>query len=359
MVPQTFKQDIVTKTVREWIAAGKYRCGDRLPTNMELADLFGINHQTVAHGLQPLVEEGLLECAPRRGTVVRGAAVKPVSNAVAFIAHSRGDKYSEMARLLDGLLMEHGLYPVTIDYNILGEPEKIQKFIQRLLSMQQPYGYIAEGLAYYPYNFLRSAPERCANTVFIYMYHNPVEIPFCRYVLTDFADMGRGIAEWFAAKGAKKIAFPALPERNYLGPWSSMQIQVMNALSKRCAELGMSFNEPLFWRCHGGAPLREMLKDVFSGPERPDALFAWSDSHAERILNELAGLGYHYPQDYLLMGSHNTPHSAKCGFPTMDLRFPEIITKAVELLTNESSERKILIKPIVVEHQPMTGGKER
>ena len=46
-------------------AEGRYRPGDKLPTEAALAERFGVNRHTVRHGLSALVEEGLLRT--RRG----------------------------------------------------------------------------------------------------------------------------------------------------------------------------------------------------------------------------------------------------------------------------------------------------
>ena len=89
MSETNLKHDQVTETVREWLASGKYHCGDKLPADTILASMLKVNPRTLANGLAPLVRDGLLERAPRRGTIVKNTNALPLSNAVALIRSKR------------------------------------------------------------------------------------------------------------------------------------------------------------------------------------------------------------------------------------------------------------------------------
>ena len=352
MISSVLKQDVVAETVREWLAAGKYRCGDRLPTNDELAKKFGMNQRTVSMGLNRLVAEGLLERAPRRGTMVRQNLSMPPSNAVALVTVSEGDVYEEMARKANLLLQQHGLFPVILDSNLTDDNEGIISFLKRLVAKQQPYGFLAEGTTMFPYDVLRKSPEQFRNTVFLFRYHDPEEISWCRYVLIDFEEMGRLAVEYFKSHGVKHLAFPAINEQNsYRGPWSSMQVQVMQSIAQYASKAGILFSESLFWRLLGGAPLEETLLAELKQKNRPDALFVWSDSRCVfQIMPVLEKAGLSCPEDILLMGTYNTAYSAKYHFPSIDMRANEVVQIGIEMLTREKHEQKIIIPPLLVEH---------
>lgn len=64
----------ILATLRDEIAAGAYRIGDRLPSEAELARRFGVNRHTVRHALAALAEAG--EVRPRRGAGVFVAGVQ-------------------------------------------------------------------------------------------------------------------------------------------------------------------------------------------------------------------------------------------------------------------------------------------
>lgn len=55
----------IAGTLRSDLSDGRYRPGDKLPTEAALAERFGVNRHTVRHALSKLVEEGLVRT--RRG----------------------------------------------------------------------------------------------------------------------------------------------------------------------------------------------------------------------------------------------------------------------------------------------------
>jgi GntR family transcriptional regulator len=56
--------------LREKITSGNFEAGDRIPTELELIEEYGVSRITVRQALQALAEEGLIERKQGRGTVV-------------------------------------------------------------------------------------------------------------------------------------------------------------------------------------------------------------------------------------------------------------------------------------------------
>lgn len=56
--------------LREKIASGKFEAGERLPTESELIEQYGVSRITVRQALQALTDEGLIERQQGRGTFV-------------------------------------------------------------------------------------------------------------------------------------------------------------------------------------------------------------------------------------------------------------------------------------------------
>ena len=64
----------VASAIRRAIGEGSYRPGDRLPPARDLAQVLGINPNTVLRALRDLRDEGLLEFRRGRGVSVAGRA---------------------------------------------------------------------------------------------------------------------------------------------------------------------------------------------------------------------------------------------------------------------------------------------
>lgn len=73
----------IERELREAIEEGRYGPGERLPTEEELAERYGVVRNTVRKALAELTAAGLVTARPRRGRVV---AVAPVSLTIARYA---------------------------------------------------------------------------------------------------------------------------------------------------------------------------------------------------------------------------------------------------------------------------------
>ncbi|WP_226782816.1 phosphonate metabolism transcriptional regulator PhnF [Oceaniglobus trochenteri] len=75
----------IADALRSDLAEGRYSPGDRLPTEADLADRFGVNRHTVRHGLSALVEEGLVRTRRGAGAFVTAAPTDyPIGTRVRF-----------------------------------------------------------------------------------------------------------------------------------------------------------------------------------------------------------------------------------------------------------------------------------
>ncbi|MEM6440201.1 MAG: phosphonate metabolism transcriptional regulator PhnF [Pseudomonadota bacterium] len=75
----------IADALREDLAEGRYRAGDKLPSEAALAHRFGVNRHTVRHGLSALVEEGLIRTRRGAGAFVEATpADYPIGKRVRF-----------------------------------------------------------------------------------------------------------------------------------------------------------------------------------------------------------------------------------------------------------------------------------
>ena len=70
--------DAVSERVLALIREGKYRAGDRLPTERELAGQFGVGRTSVREGLRYLEKLGVLDIHQGRGMMVRSLSLEDI-----------------------------------------------------------------------------------------------------------------------------------------------------------------------------------------------------------------------------------------------------------------------------------------
>jgi GntR family transcriptional regulator len=75
----------IAEKVREAIREGTLAPGDRLPTEQQFEEFFGVSRTTVRHALEALANEGLIDRVAGRGTFVRSGFVEqPVNRLAGF-----------------------------------------------------------------------------------------------------------------------------------------------------------------------------------------------------------------------------------------------------------------------------------
>jgi len=76
------KHEGLKKTISKLVKSGRYKSGDRLPSQNEMAAQYGVGHNTVREAITSLVHEGILSRSQGKGTFVSDAAEEPLTFAV-------------------------------------------------------------------------------------------------------------------------------------------------------------------------------------------------------------------------------------------------------------------------------------
>ena len=346
MNTKLLKQDIVTQTVRKWLQLGRYVPGDQLPTSEELANYFQINKRTVANGLAPLVKEGLLERKTYHGTIVRAIShVETTGNEVALLTVGQSQAYGNLANALNQQLTPHGMYPVLIDEKLVNKIEDIRSFLMRLTERKTCAGFLIEGSTNVPYELLRQYPMRFPRQVYMFRYHCTQDIPGAGYVLIDTEDIGRQAVEYYAERNVRNLFIPALYERDYSGPHSSMQEQILRGILKHAPAHGIKVNEEAFWRLHRCTNTFEhVTRELFLSKNPPDAIFGWGDAHLlEGTLPFLDTLSAEWRHKLSILSIFNMMDRQKAGFPSFDFRGLDVLEIATDMILGKQRREKVIL----------------
>src|SRR6266516_2158678 len=97
----------VAAEIRREIAEGQTKPGERLPPARDLADVLGVNTNTVLRALRDLRDEGLLEFRRGRGVTVAGTPDRSVvvsqARDLVHLARRHGYATDELVRIIEGV----------------------------------------------------------------------------------------------------------------------------------------------------------------------------------------------------------------------------------------------------------------
>ena len=123
-------EEIVAK-IKDMIEKGKFKSGDQLPVERELAEVFRVSRSSVREALRSLESQGLLESRQGDGTYVASQPVESLVNPLATVIFTEKDgqrELFEMRRLIEPQLAYLAAERAT--------PDDIQT-MERILDLQE------------------------------------------------------------------------------------------------------------------------------------------------------------------------------------------------------------------------------
>ncbi|WP_242968849.1 FadR/GntR family transcriptional regulator [Marasmitruncus massiliensis] len=90
--------DQVCASIKQDIADGTWKAGDKIPSESEFADIFGVNRLSVRMALQKLSTLGIIETRVGEGSFVCNFSLKPVLSEIS-VFYSGDDRYHDVQQL--------------------------------------------------------------------------------------------------------------------------------------------------------------------------------------------------------------------------------------------------------------------
>jgi GntR family transcriptional regulator, transcriptional repressor for pyruvate dehydrogenase complex len=91
--------ELVVKGLEREVIEGRLNAGDRLPSEYELAERFGVSRTAIREAVKALVEQGMVVVKPGSGTYVAGDNQRPLQRSLSWLARIQGQQG-------DGYLLE-------------------------------------------------------------------------------------------------------------------------------------------------------------------------------------------------------------------------------------------------------------
>ena len=90
--------DQVCASIKQDIVDGIWKAGDKLPSESDFADAFGVNRLSVRMALQKLSTLGIIETRVGEGSFVRDFSLKPMLSEISVFYESK-DRYNDVQQL--------------------------------------------------------------------------------------------------------------------------------------------------------------------------------------------------------------------------------------------------------------------
>lgn len=309
---------------RERILNGSLPAGARLPTELEIAQQYNISRGTVRQAMSVLVQEGLLERLPGRGTFVRQL---PPSSAPA----------PRFAEKRIGLVLHYADGPLDLDIMIGVENAAKSR------GYQVSFTYAEESLAQQDRDIARLRADRVAGMIIFpvsdFTYDESIlrlqadKVPFVLvdryfpdldtdYVVADNLGGGYRVTEHLLILGHRRIGFVYSPKGSLLT--TSVRDRWMG-YRKALQEYGCPYDETLVCQQPGvGAASGDSYSELLSRDDRPSAVFAVNDSVAVDILRMAQQRGLRVPEDLALVGFDDLNYSAHLSPPLTTVAQPRL-----------------------------------
>ena len=161
----------VMDQIKNLIASGQLKPHDRIPTETELAQMFGVGRSTVREAIKIFQYLGILEVSPRTGTVVCDYTNVSTEALTWSILLRKNDIYELVA--LREVIEQRALETLTALYT--AAPQKAEGIVasleQQISRMQDAVAAFAiEDIVAADYEFHRLIIAACGNTLFSNIY---------------------------------------------------------------------------------------------------------------------------------------------------------------------------------------------
>ncbi|MFW6059157.1 MAG: GntR family transcriptional regulator [Phycisphaeraceae bacterium] len=300
----------VYQALRQRVVEGEYQPGEKIPTEKELGDEFGVSRLTVAKAMAHLVAERRVERFRGRGTYV----LRPEDGDKAEGADSRATEARRITFLSPG--QEQG--PVHIRHGILeGLHEALEAVgyyvgvdfyadLEQHLSKLEKLGEDRHAAAFVVWpepdartrEKLTALIERRFPVVLVDTYLPDFA---CDYVVTDNVAGGALMVRHLADLGHRRITYiTEWPDR------TSLRNRLTGYLRGLvCEDVPVTERSVVTVDSWASADVGSVIDELFDAPEPPTAIFASHDYLAMNVHWALRERGLRVPEDISLAGYDN------------------------------------------------------
>jgi GntR family transcriptional regulator of arabinose operon len=303
----------VVSYLKDRISDGTFSPASTLPSEKDLTSLLGVSRPTVRHALKILIEEGLVERVPGRGSFVTGAQTLPLrarTGNLALIGPEMRDSF--LMHLVTGaeyvasqndyhLILCNAGNQISIEQKHLRDlwaGEKVDGFVIMLADAPQPH------------RTLRELVQADVPIILIDRYFKDLAKPF---VVSDNRQGAYQAVRHLIELGHSRIGFVTRPNL-----YVSSVAQRLEGYKRALDEAGLEYDSSLVFQ--GLLPYlsevqvlekpsprlaeydREAIRGFLSRKDRPSAVLVCNDIIAVQVLEVCREMEVRIPQDMAVVG---------------------------------------------------------
>lgn len=364
MAPTGKYRDIVS-AVREQLASGTYRDGDRIPSENQLAMRFGVSRPTAARALRELQVAGLVERRAGSGTYVRQAERERTSRTFGLLVPGLGatEIFDPICTEITRVCQEEHSTVLWGDASRPGggapRPDDDALEVDRLCRYYLERG--VDGVFFAP---LEASAEReqeneriaaalaDAGAAVVLLDRDLLDFPgrsdFDLVGIDNF-QAGSRLGEHLLHVGHRRIVF--LARAHHPSTTDLRAAGCREAMRRAGVETSAEFQ-------HSGDPSDEAFVGELMKRVQPEAIVCSNDLTAALLIVALAHLGFHVPRDVAVVGFDDVKYSTllSVGLTTMRQPFHGLARVAVRAMNDRMQEpdldaRQLLLNAELVVRQ--------
>jgi len=316
----------VFDTLLSEIASGRFRPGDRMPTEAELAKTFSASRTTIARAMRDLKSRGLLNRQrgggtriARQETVNRIALFTPFAQTASQLGFIGGHIHAHLSDIASQRSHDLRLQFISRRGN--------NQLEQMLAAVDEVIEKGVNGVFYYPvelplelthYNRLVVDKLRAAGLPVVLIDRDIVafpqrsELPLVTY---DNRRSGYLVTDHLIKRGCKRIVFIGIPQL------SSAASDRMRGYGDALEDHGLHINRTLIRKANFNDLNAAFCKSIMTEC-KPDAIICKMDHYAAVVGRYLVEMGYKIGQDIMLAGFDDQPIAEALPVPLTTIRFP-------------------------------------
>jgi DNA-binding LacI/PurR family transcriptional regulator len=294
----------VEQILREAIGKGRF-AGDRLPTEVELADQLGVSRETVRRATETLQREGLVVKFRRKGTFTQPPALtladeQPAqSTLLGYLqadypdstGHEEAVTRAISGLMLQGAIEEAGKAGFELIVRRSPHPAQMSDAFQRLSQ-----GARLRGLIFASYGEEKLVRHVAGLGIPTVLLDHDLPLPKISTVRDDSFEGARQSVKHLADLGHRRIAFVHW-HRMDLNPWRVMGyrqgLRDAKLPRRRSWELPTELTE---------AGARQVVERLVALSPRPTAVMTFNNTQARQLIEVLPQFGLRVPQDISVLG---------------------------------------------------------